>query len=100
VLIAKGGRICYFAQSENGFERFEVFTAVSMKNTIFWDVAPCRDCVNRRFGDYSHLIMLVHRRRISYTLKMGATCPSEPSVNTIYTRRHIPEDDILLKNEN
>jgi hypothetical protein len=30
--------------------RFEVFTAVTMKNVVFWDVAPCRSCVNRRFG--------------------------------------------------
>jgi hypothetical protein len=30
--------------------RFEVFTAVTMKNAVFWDVAPCRYCVNRRFG--------------------------------------------------
>jgi hypothetical protein len=30
--------------------RFEVFTAVTMKNAVFWDVAPCRSCVNRRFG--------------------------------------------------
>jgi hypothetical protein len=21
-----------------------------MKNAVFWDVAPCRSCVNRRFG--------------------------------------------------
>jgi hypothetical protein len=21
-----------------------------MKNAVFWDVAPCRYCVNRRFG--------------------------------------------------
>jgi hypothetical protein len=41
---------CYFI-------RFEVFTAVTMKNTVFWDVAPCRSCVNRRFGGmyYLHL---------------------------------------------
>jgi hypothetical protein len=32
------------------FVRFEVFTAVTMKNAVFWDVAPCRSCVNRRFG--------------------------------------------------
>jgi hypothetical protein len=31
-------------------ERFEVFTAVTIQNAIFWDVAPCRSCVNRRFG--------------------------------------------------
>jgi hypothetical protein len=28
----------------------EVFTAVTMKNAVFWNVAPCRSCVNRRFG--------------------------------------------------
>jgi hypothetical protein len=30
--------------------RFEVFTAVTTKNAVFWDVALCRSCVNRRFG--------------------------------------------------
>jgi hypothetical protein len=30
--------------------RFVVFTAVTMKNFVFGDVAPCRFCVNRRFG--------------------------------------------------
>jgi hypothetical protein len=30
--------------------RFKVFTAVTMKNAVFWDVMPCRSCVNRRFG--------------------------------------------------
>jgi hypothetical protein len=30
--------------------RFEVFTAVTIKNAVFWDVAPCRSCVNRCFG--------------------------------------------------
>jgi hypothetical protein len=30
--------------------RFEDFTAVTMKNAVFLDVAPCRCCVNRRFG--------------------------------------------------
>jgi hypothetical protein len=35
------------------FVRFEVFTAVSMKNAVFWYVASCRSCVNRRFvGTY------------------------------------------------
>jgi hypothetical protein len=26
------------------------FFRVTMKNAVFWDVAPCRSCVNRRFG--------------------------------------------------
>jgi hypothetical protein len=35
--------------------RFEVFTAVTMKNAVFWDMTPCRSCVNRRFGGTYHL---------------------------------------------
>jgi hypothetical protein len=30
--------------------RFEVFTAVTMKNGVFKDVMPCGSCKNRRFG--------------------------------------------------
>jgi hypothetical protein len=30
--------------------RFEVFPAVTMKNVVFWDVAPYRSCVSRCFG--------------------------------------------------
>jgi hypothetical protein len=30
--------------------RFEVFTAVTMKSGVFWDVMPCGSCKNRRFG--------------------------------------------------
>jgi hypothetical protein len=51
------------------YVRFEVFAAVTMKNAVFWAVAPCRSCVNRRFGG--------------------------TSVYTISTQRHIPEDGIL-----
>jgi hypothetical protein len=38
----------FFAQGINklGNVRFEAFTAVTMKNAFFWDVAPCRYCVN------------------------------------------------------
>jgi hypothetical protein len=32
------------------YVRFEAFTAVTMKNVVFWDVALCMSCVNRRFG--------------------------------------------------
>jgi hypothetical protein len=32
------------------FLRFEVFTAVTMKNGVFWVVTPCGSCKNRRFG--------------------------------------------------
>jgi hypothetical protein len=30
--------------------RFEVFTAVTMKNGVFWVVTPCGSCKHRRFG--------------------------------------------------
>jgi hypothetical protein len=29
---------------------FEVFTALTMKNGVFWGVIPCGSCKNRRFG--------------------------------------------------
>jgi hypothetical protein len=32
------------------YVRFELFTAVTMKNGVFWDVTPCGSCKNRRFG--------------------------------------------------
>jgi hypothetical protein len=32
------------------YVRFEVFTAVTMKNDVFWDVTPCGSCKNRHFG--------------------------------------------------
>jgi hypothetical protein len=35
--------------------RFEVFTAVGMKNDVFWDITPCGSCKNRRFGGTYHL---------------------------------------------
>jgi hypothetical protein len=31
-------------------KRFEVFTAVTMNNGVFWDISPCGSCRNRRFG--------------------------------------------------
>jgi hypothetical protein len=38
------------------YVRFEVFTGVTMKNAVFWDVTPCRSCVNRRFGGTYRLL--------------------------------------------
>jgi hypothetical protein len=33
-----------------GSVRFEISTAVTMKNGVFWDVTPCGSCKNRRVG--------------------------------------------------
>jgi hypothetical protein len=30
---------------------FEVFTTVTMKNAVLWDVKPCGSCKNRRFRE-------------------------------------------------
>jgi hypothetical protein len=32
------------------YVRFEVFTAVTMKNAVFWNVTLCDSCKDRRFG--------------------------------------------------
>jgi hypothetical protein len=37
-------------EEEINYVRFEVFTAVTMKNGEFWNVMPCGSCKNRRFG--------------------------------------------------
>jgi hypothetical protein len=39
------------------FVRFEVFTAVTMKNGVFWVVTPCGSCKNRRFGGTWRLLL-------------------------------------------
>jgi hypothetical protein len=36
--------------------RFEVFTAVTMKNGVFWVVTPCGSCKNRRSGGIWRLL--------------------------------------------
>jgi hypothetical protein len=47
--------------------RFEVFTAVTRKNAIFWDVTPCGSCKNRCFGG-------TWRRHIRMTIsELGTT---------------------------
>jgi hypothetical protein len=47
--------------------RFEVFTEVTMKNAVFWDVTPCRYCVKRCFiGTYR-----LHRQGIGNPRSMN-----------------------------
>jgi hypothetical protein len=42
--------LCVGTTNKKCIVRFEVFTAVTMKNGVFWDVTPCGSCKNRRFG--------------------------------------------------
>jgi hypothetical protein len=43
--------------------RLEVFAALTMKNTVFWDVALCRYCINRRFGGTYRLHLHVNEKK-------------------------------------
>jgi hypothetical protein len=45
------------------YVRFEVFTAVIMKNGIFWDVTERGSCKNRRFGGTWRLLHQVDKNR-------------------------------------
>jgi hypothetical protein len=75
------------------------------KNIIFWNVALCRSWVNRRFGGKYRLHFQGKKNQPPAdadspladfsTLKTGALCSSEMSVNPGSTQRHIPKDDIL-----
>jgi hypothetical protein len=64
-----------------------------MKNAVLWDVAPYKSNVNR-----------VSEERIASIFRVEKSASEEPawaggsdtSIYTRSTRRHIPEDDILL----
>jgi hypothetical protein len=87
-----------------------------MKNYAILDVTSCGCCKSRRFGgtyrlnhqgdknqlarNVSVLQLLVtanvvHSSSILVALMMGTLSPSETSIPTRATRRHIPEDGIL-----
>jgi hypothetical protein len=84
-----------------------------MKNAVFWDVAPCRSCVNRRLEERIASIFKVEKSTSEEpawagccrlpgssltefsTLKMEAIRSSETSVHTRSTRHHVPKDCIL-----
>jgi hypothetical protein len=73
-----------------------------MKDVVFWDVASCGSCKNRRFeGTDRSVFQLVVTGNVAssllilFTMMMDAICSSETSVLTNATRRHIQNDGIL-----
>jgi hypothetical protein len=71
-----------------------------MKNAVFWDVTSCGFIINRRFGGSCRLHLQVRKNNASeencYTVTNRPTNSSKTSVYNKPTRRHIPEDSILL----
>jgi hypothetical protein len=52
--VPKAAKYCFWGRARSALklfvdERFEVFTTVTMKNGVFWDVTPCGSCKNRPF---------------------------------------------------
>jgi hypothetical protein len=99
------------AEKKNNFRdvRLEVFMAVTMKKAVFWDVAPCRSRVNRRFGGTyrlhlqgrkihergtsvtgvcSHLLILVPRSRIFLPWRWRRYVLRNVGLHKIYTAPH------------
>jgi hypothetical protein len=67
---------------------FEVFTAVTMKNAAFWDVALCRSCVNRRFG-------------ITYRLRLqGRKIRERGTIVSIPPKRRLTQDIYSATSQN
>jgi hypothetical protein len=47
---------------------FEIFTAVTMKNAVFWDVTSCGSCKNRRSSETLALTRAARRNIPEYTI--------------------------------
>jgi hypothetical protein len=62
--------------------RFEVFTAVTMKNGVFWIVTQCGSCKNRRFGG-TWSLSGTFLRSVRRLLVAACVVPSAPIVVTL-----------------
>jgi hypothetical protein len=64
--------------------RFEVFTVVTVKRSIFWDVTPCDSYKKRRFGGTYRPIMRVKRiSELGTTLAVSSKWSTDCSRNIL-----------------
>jgi hypothetical protein len=86
--------------------RFEVFTAVTMKNSVLWDVTPCGSWENWRFmetyrlhhqGNKTRLARNIssnyqskHAAKKYYSLITANVVPISPILETWWWRRYTP----------
>jgi hypothetical protein len=77
---------------------------VTMKNAVFWDVAPCRSCVNRRFGGTYrfHLEGRKIRERgtgVSRWLQTESPVHTHLSVACVVSKRTSPNSGLHLNTQ-
>jgi hypothetical protein len=62
-----------------------------LKDAVFWDVAPCRSCLNRRFGG-TYRFHLQGRKIRERGTSMSGWLQTEPTVeNIVFDTRAIEE---------
>jgi hypothetical protein len=65
-----------------------MFTAVTVKNAVFWDVMPCGSFENRRFGGTYRLHLEGERFCPCFAARIYATTDGEESLLQRYLNWH------------
>jgi hypothetical protein len=94
-----------YIQRPDEHSGFEVFTAVVMNVAIFWYIALCSPCLNRRFGGAYRLhlqgkksadclppAVLCFLTRLIFYPEDGGDISFEMTVHVRTTRVYVPED--------
>jgi hypothetical protein len=68
----------------------DIFTAVTMKNAVFWDVTPCGSCKNRYFGEMYRLHQIVFLRSVRRLLVTVNDVPSSPIFSPWWLTLYVP----------
>jgi hypothetical protein len=90
-------RVLFRLRDGKNVVRFEVFTAVTMKNVVFWDVTACGSCKNNvseefsasfirvtRIGELGTTLALIcNRRKLCRLLVTANVVPSSPILVTL-----------------